>query len=369
VPFAAALSEHPVAAHAVGEVVGQVIEEVGVGPDLACLFVTAPHTGAMEDIVPTVHRLLRPGVLVGATAVSVLAGRREAEEHAAIALWAGRLPRPVTGFRMGADLEVDLPHDGTLLLLTDPFSFPTDGFLEWSAHHRPGLGIVGGVASGARGPGGNRLVLHDRIHSDGAVAVHLDTGMALETVVSQGCRPVGAPFTVTRGEGQLIHELAGRPALERLEGVVAGMTPEERRMATRGLHIGRVINEQRLDFGPGDFLIRNVLGADRSAGAVAIGGTVEVGETVQFQVRDAESADEDLRVLLAEAAPADGALVFTCNGRGTHLFRVPDHDASVISDHVEGGRLAGMFCAGELGPIGGRNFLHGFTASVVLFRD
>ena len=368
-PFAAALSEHPVAAHAVGEVVGQVIEVLGDRPDLACLFVTAPHTGAMEDIVPAIARLLQPGTLLGATAVSVLAGRREAEEHAAVALWAGRLSRPVTPLRIAADRQPDLPHDGTLLLLTDPFSFPTDAFLEWAADHRPGLQIVGGVASGARGPGGNRLVLDGDLHTDGAVAVHLDAATPLDTVVSQGCRPVGAPFTVTRAEGQMIHELAGRPALERLDEVVAAMTPEERRMATRGLHIGRVINEQRLDFGPGDFLIRNVLGADRAAGAVAVGGTVELGETVQFQVRDADSADDDLRVLLAEAPSADGALVFTCNGRGSHLFRVPDHDASVVSDHVAGGRLAGMFCAGELGPIGGRSFLHGFTASVLLFRD
>ena len=137
-------------------------------------------------------------------------------------------------------------------------------------------------------------------------------------------------------------------------------------MATRGLHIGRVINEQRLDFGPGDFLIRNVLGADRAAGALAVAGTVELGETVQFQVRDADSADEDLRALLAEAPAAHGALVFTCNGRGTHLFPEPDHDAMVVSESLNGAPVAGMFCAGELGPIGGHNFMHGFTASVVL---
>ena len=368
-PFAAALSEHPVAAHAVGEVVGQVLEAIGEGPDLACLFVTTPHTGAMEDIVPTVRSLLRPVALLGSTAVAVVGGRREVEDHSAIALWAGRLPAPARPVRLSGSPEARLPDDGTLLLLADPFSFPVDTFVEWAAERHPRLQVAGGLASAARGPGGNRLVLDDRIHADGAVGVHLAADTPLTTVVSQGCRPVGPAFTITKAEGQLIHELAGRPALERLQAVVDAMTPDERLMATKGLHIGRVINERALDFGPGDFLIRGVLGADRAAGAIAIGDTAEIGDTVQFQVRDADSADEDLRVLLARQQPAAGALVFTCNGRGTHLFREPDHDADAISDHVEGSGVAGMFCAGEVGPIGDRSFLHGFTASVVLFQD
>jgi small ligand-binding sensory domain FIST len=133
-----------------------------------------------------------------------------------------------------------------------------------------------------------------------------------------------------------------------------------------------VIDEHRVDFGPGDFLIRNVLGADRQVGAIAVGDEVEVGATVQFQVRDADSAHDDLRTLLSRSevdGEARGALVFTCNGRGTHLFGSPHHDAREVADHLGNGSLAGMFCAGELGPVGGRSFLHGFTASVLLFDD
>ena len=149
----------------------------------------------------------------------------------------------------------------------------------------------------------------------------------------------------------------------------ADLGPDERSMAQKGgLHIGRVIDERQAHFGPGDFLIRAVLGADRESGAVAIGDEAEVGATLQFQVRDAASADEDLRELLA-GRRADGALLFTCNGRGIGLFGEPDHDAAVLDAVVAGGATAGMFCAGELGPVGGRNFLHGYTASMILFTD
>jgi small ligand-binding sensory domain FIST len=175
-------------------------------------------------------------------------------------------------------------------------------------------------------------------------------------------------MTVTKSDGRVIYELAGRPALERLAELIENLEPDERVLAQQGIHLGRVIDEHKLEFDRGDFLIRAVLGGDRDIGAIAVGDEVDVGATVQFQVRDATSADHDLRELLADHH-AQGALVFTCNGRGTHLFGVADHDAQVINAHVDGGATAGMFCAGEVGPIGDRSFLHGFTASVLLFAD
>jgi small ligand-binding sensory domain FIST len=190
----------------------------------------------------------------------------------------------------------------------------------------------------------------------------------VSTVVSQGCRPIGDPMVVTKSERNIVYELAGRPALERLVGLLESLDPDERRLAQQGIHLGRVIDERRTDYGRGDFLIRNVIGGDRQIGAIAVGDEVEVGATVQFQVRDADSADEDLRAMLATCA-SRAALVFTCNGRGSHLFGRPDHDATVIHEAVDRGATAGMFCAGELGPVGGRSFLHGFTASVLLFDE
>jgi small ligand-binding sensory domain FIST len=185
--------------------------------------------------------------------------------------------------------------------------------------------------------------------------------------VSQGCRPIGDPMIVTAGEGRIARELAGRPALERVQDVLRSLPPEDLLLAQRGLHVGRVVDESKARFERGDFLVRTVLGADSSNGAVAFGDEIEVGATVQLHVRDATSADEDLRQLMA-GQEADGALVFTCNGRGTHLFGVPDHDAIVVNDALGSVPIAGMSCAGEVGPVGGRSYMHGFTASIALFR-
>ncbi|MDP9020292.1 MAG: FIST C-terminal domain-containing protein [Actinomycetota bacterium] len=379
-PFAAALSQHPLATHAVGEVTGQVLEEVGEAPELAVLFVSAVHTGAMEDIAAAVRSILVPDVLVGCTAASVVGGAHEVEDRPAISLWAGRMtsvaPLRLTAEHVGDQVAVTgfptpelLPADGrALLVLADPFSFPVDAFLS-GLREQVGvdLPVVGGLASAARGPGGNRLVLGGEVLSDGAVGVVLG-GVEVSTVVSQGCRPVGDPMIVTRGERQVIYELAGRPALDRVQELIQSLGPDDLHLAQQGLHVGRVIDERKVDYGRGDFLIRNVLGADREAKAVAVGDEIDVGDTVQFQVRDADTADEDLRDLMATSA-ADAALLFTCNGRGSHLFGVADHDAAIVSSAIANGPVAGMSCAGEIGPVGGRSFLHGFTASVVLFRD
>ena len=374
---AAALSEHPLATHAVGECVGQLLEAGGPTPDLVTVFVTGPQAGALEDIVTATRQLLTPRSLMGATAVSVLGGSREVEEVAALAMFAAWFGGPaVAPVRLDAVAGPEGPvvrgdgplagATGTLLLLADPFSFPVDRFLETLAEESPDLAVIGGMASAARQPGGNRLVLDGALHDGGAVGALIDPSVPVTAVVSQGCRPIGDPLTVTRAERNVVYELAGRPALERLLGVVDTLGDHERALAAQGLHVGRVIDEHQLDFGRGDFLVRGVLGGDRDAGAVAVGDEVEVGSTLQFQVRDADSADEDLRELM-DGRRADGALVFTCNGRGSRLFGAPDHDASVISEALDGAPVAGMFCAGELGPVGGRNFVHGFTASIALF--
>lgn len=373
--FGAALSEHPLTTHATGEVVGAVLEQVGASPDLALVFVSAAHRGALEDVAATIGATLDPGTLLGCAATSVLGGDREVEDHPAIVLWAGRLgtttpvridgspafpgEAPVSGLDEVGD-------DEAVLLLADPFTFPATETLATIAERSPGAALIGGLASAASGPGGNRLVLDDRVVTDGAVGVRFPADRLAGTVVAQGCRPIGQPFTVTRAERNVIYELGGRPALERLSEILDGLDPDTRALATRGLHLGQVVDEHRAEFRRGDFLIRAVLGADRAVGSVAAGDLVEVGRTVQFQVRDATSADADLRELL-HGQQADAALVFTCNGRGMGLFGEPDHDAALVAA-VAPGATAGMFCAGEFGPVGGRPFLHGFTASVALFR-
>ncbi len=362
------MSEHPDSAGAAGEVIGEILEAVGPSPDLVVLFTSASHREAIPEIAGTIHRVLAPEALIGATAVSVISGPLEVEESPALSLWAvARCPaRPV---RLEATKGSDgwvlegLPVDaeGTLLVLPDPFTFPSEALLEAG----PAMTVVGGLAS-AGGPGSNRLVLGHEVFSDGAVGVLLDPRVGVRSVVSQGCRPIGRPYTVTGAEGRVISEMGGRSAVDRLRETLLELDEAERALVARGLHIGVVMDEHKLEFDRGDFLIRTLVGADQESGVLAVGDSVEVGTTVQFQVRDAATADEDLRELMSGIS-AGSALVFTCNGRGTHLFEGPNHDASVIHEALNRAPVAGMFCAGELGPVGGHNFLHGFTASVVLF--
>lgn len=378
--FAAGLSEHPDAAEAVGEAVGQVLEQLDSDelPDLAVLFVTAHHAAAMEPIAAAVRRNLRPNTLLGCTAETVVGGRREIEGGAGLSLWAGRTG-PVLPFRMTAQrspegIEVsgwpdEIPADArAVLLMGDPFTFPADQVLGAVNQSHPELPVVGGMASAATGPGGNRVVLDDVVSPEGAVGAILGPGVVVQTVVSQGCRPVGTPFVVTRAEGNVVFELGGRTALERLGEVAETLNDDERDLLTRALHFGTVIDEHKDEFGRGDFLIRNVMGGDPSSGAIAVADVVQVGSTAQFQVRDAASADEDLRHLIDGHSPA-GALLFTCNGRGTRLFPEPDHDSGIVSESTSNGAVAGMSCAGELGPVGGKNFLHGFTASILMLSS
>jgi small ligand-binding sensory domain FIST len=381
-PFAAALSEHPVPAHAVGEVAGEILDTFGERPDLALVFVTPPFAGALEDAVAAIDEILHPLVLLGCAAESVVGPHREVERTAAVSLFAAR-----TGPVLAMGLEAAAPGEGepldvagwpeelsfapeALVLVADPFSFPTEGFLDWVASRYPGLPVIGGMASAAQAPGGNRLSLGRRIRTTGAVGALLGPGVHVQTVVSQGCRPFGHPLVVTRSEGNIIFELAGVPALERLVSQAHGALTEAEvaLLEIGGLQIGRVIDEHKESFGRGDFLLRGVLGADRRTGALAVGDVVPVGTTVQFHLRDARTADEDLHVLLKGHA-ADGALVFTCNGRGSRLFDEPHHDARVMSDLLGPLPLAGFFAAGEIGPVGGQNFIHGFTASMALLSD
>lgn len=371
--FAAALSEHPLATHATGEVVGQVMDTLGERPTVAVLTVAASHAGAIDDIAAAVMATLEPDVLVGAAAVAVIGNAREVEEAPAVSLWAGLIDG-ARGVRLSAlrsadgwiiDGMGDHAPDDTLIVVNDPFSFPVEGLVAHLGVAAPDLRMIGGMASAAARPGGNRLVMGSAVHHDGAVGVLVPEGTT-RTIVSQGCRPVGEPFTVTRADHNLVHELGGRPAIERLEALVADADPDTQELLRQGIHVGLVVNEQQMEFRRGDFLIRGVVGVDRTTGSVAVGDRVDVGQTLQFQVRDAATADEDLRELMAGQS-GNGALVFTCNGRGRHLFDEPDHDAAVISDALDGAPVGGMFCAGEIGPVGNRNHLHGFTASVAIF--
>lgn len=376
-PFAAAISEHPVAADAVGEVLGRIVEIGGVEPDLVVVFASSAHVEFLGEISSAVRTVLRPGHLIGSAASAVLACGRESERVPALAIWAA-WTAPVEALRLSTrrvedaiavdGVPVDVPQGATLLLLADPFSFPADGLVDQLAEIRPDISIVGGLASAGASPGENALVLDGTVHRDGAVGVVIPREQLIGPVVSQGCRPVGEPMVVTGSDRNFLLELAGKPALDRLTDLADDLPPDDRLLLHDGIHLGVVIDESRDEFERGDFLVRSVIGADKQRGVLAVGDHVPVGTTVQFHVRDAGSADDDLHHLL-RGVHGDAALVFTCNGRGSDLFGVDHHDAGAVSDHLGTEAVAGMFCAGELGPVAGRSFLHSFTASVLIFTD
>src|SRR3954453_4860081 len=329
--YAAALSLHPTPVEAAGEVAGELLERFGdTRPDLLVCFASPHHVGAFEDIVGGLRKLLEPEVMIGCTAVGVAGGGVEVEEAPGLSVFAASFGAgKVDGIVLEAEQTPDglsivgwpdtVPGRGTLLMLADPFSFPVGDFLALCNARMPDLTVVGGMASAGMRPGTNRLVLDDRVLTGGAVALLCSADVPVRSVVSQGCRPIGKPLTVTRAERNLVYELAGQPAMARLQELVQASDEDERELMRRGLHLGVVVDEHKLDFMPGDLLIRNLIGADRNNGALAVGDRVDGGTTVQFQIRDAAAADEDLRHLLDDVQ-GDAALLFTCNGRGTHFF-------------------------------------------------
>jgi small ligand-binding sensory domain FIST len=367
------------ASRAVGEAL---VSLEDLSPSFAVLFASAHFIGSAQDLVAAVAEQTGGVPLIGCVAEGVIGGAREVESEPAVSLWLAAGLGPVEtfamefvrtasagafgGYRFGPD------PTGVHLMVCDPFTFPAGGLLAHLNEHIPGTAVVGGMASGGLALRNSRLFLDGRVIRAGAVGAHLPHA-EIHPLVAQGCRPVGNPYTITRADGNVIFELGGRPPVARLQELATALPDRDQELLAAGAHLGLLMDEYVAEPRQGDFLVRGVIGADAESGAIAVGEEVEVGQTVQFHVRDAQSADEDLRhILEREAAtfggrrPA-GALLFTCNGRGSRMFGQPDHDAGLLAKMLGDIPVAGFFCAGELGPVGGRNFLHTFTASIALF--
>jgi small ligand-binding sensory domain FIST len=267
-------------------------------------------------------------------------------------------------------MPVHRGDDRAAVLLVDPWSFPVDAFVEQANEALPGLPITGGNGTGMRGAGSTRLLADGVVRDRGAVGVVLSGDVAPVPLVSQGCRPVGPTMTVTAADGNLLLGLAGRPATVKLEEVLLQLPPAEQAMVSGGLHLGVAMDEYADEHGLGDFLVRGVVGADAERDGLVLSDVLEVGQTVQLQVRDAESADHDLdRRLATVRGDVGGALLFSCTGRGADLFGTADHDVQAVRTKLRTSGVAGMFAAGEIGPVAGRSHLHTFTASVLAFLD
>lgn len=398
-PFAAALSTREELSAALEEVGSRIRAELEGAPDLVLVFFSPHHAEQAEELVQGIVDRLRPAALLGCIGESIIGNEREIENAPALSVWAAKWsgsvkqtpfyltfertadgpvllgwPEVLSGGNEAGTSEPFSPANTAVLLLGDPFSFPSEAFLGRMNDDVRGVPVLGGMASGITEPGAARLLQDGVVHQSGAVGIVLQGDLGLRSIVSQGCRPIGRHMVVTRAQENVILELGGRTPFEQLRQLWDTLTPEEQELFQQGLHIGMVLNEYQSEFQRGDFLVRNVRGLERQSGALIITDHVRVGQTVQFHVRDAASADEDLRALLQldlhahERRPAAG-LLFSCNGRGTRLFEEPNHDSGVIRQEVGAIPVAGFFAMGELGPVGGQNFIHGYTASVALFEE
>ncbi len=359
--------------------------------DLALLFVSPHHEDACDKIVQLVLEKTGASNLIGCTGESIIGPNSELERTPAVALWTASLPAArvlpfvvdlddVNNFETVEDwsdrIGIERDESPSFIVLPEPFTFgpAVEHTLGIMDQLYPGSTIVGGLPSGGTSPGQNRVFLNDQVLRQGLVGVSLSGPIAVEAIVSQGCRPIGEPYVVTSAEQNVIRELRGRPALEILKAVFEEAGAADQALIRKGsLHIGSAVDETRSEFGPGDFLIRNLMEFVDDT-AIAVAAFIRPGQTIQFHIRDAESADNDMQRLVSESVrdadtPPQGGLLFSCNGRGTRMFSEPNHDINIVNHQAPDCAVAGFFAAGEIGPVGGKTFVHGLTSSLVLFRE
>lgn len=388
--FASALSTEADTTLAVDDVLEQLTAALPVPADMVIAFYSPHHNEKLGTMRHALHDELEPGTQLGVTAEGVIGTGREVQDGPGLSVIAASLPgAQLHPFRyddidwallikspdaLRASIAGPLTDVRAIIMLADPFSTPIMALLPAIHEAMPGVPVVGGMASGGSRPGANRLMFGDDWLEQGAVGLAIGGGVRVDTTVSQGCRAIGSPYVVTKSQRHLVQELGGRNALQVLQEMAQNLSDEDRQLiASTGLHVGRVIDEYKSRFGRGDFVIRGISGIDDQHGYVAIGDPqLRVGQTIQFHVRDQATARQDMELLLEMQkihGPADGALLFSCNGRGSRLFDTPNTDADMTKDAIGTAPLAGFFAAGELGPVGQQNFIHGHTACLAVFRS
>ena len=389
--WASAVSER----HDLDEAIDEAVAEVRAGlgdsrPDFAAIFVSPHHAQSYERVTALIAETLGPRVLLGCSGGGVIGGGQEVEYRPGLSLTAAALPGvELLPFHVEEDTipDPDAPPEawedlvGTtpashphFLLLADPFTFHAERLVQGLDYAFTASTKIGGLASGAQGPGGNILFLDDQVHRSGAIGVALQGNIAVEAIVAQGCRPVGPVMRITRCAQNMLIELDDRPAVEALRSLFHAMSEEDQTLASHSLFLGIAMDTLQDEPDLGDFLVRNLMGMDPRTGALAIGELLQEGQQVRFHLRDATTSGEELDGLLARyagdrpGAPDWGSLLFSCLGRGEGLYGVPNHDSDLFRRYVGRIPLGGFFCNGEIGPVGGTTFLHGYTSSFGIFR-
>jgi len=363
---------------------------LGVSADLLLVFACGHSDESWDVFLSRLRENFPEATVLGCSAGGVVGGGREVEGEVSLSVTAASLPDvAVVGFHYDNDatasveeaadwwhthLGLEPEHQPTFLLIPDPFTCDPTKLVSGLDRAFPGQIKLGGLASGGHEAGDHILVLDDRVIRAGAVGVALYGDIEVDSVVAQGCRPVGDPMVITRADKNFLLELSGVPALEQLERVFSELDEEDQALF-RGLPmVGLGMEKGRGTYRQGDFLIRHLMGMDRSKGMLAVGAWLEEGQVVQFHVRDADSSRHDLEELLTQhvrSSPVDqteGALLFSCLGRGRNFFGEPDHDSGMATRYLGGVAIGGFFCAGEIGPVNGQTWLHGYTSAIGIFR-
>lgn len=377
-----ALSTQPDTYSAAQDCAKRALDELqGLAPELALFFYSPHHQDSLEIAIERINEEVGRAITIGCTTESVIGESQEIEDGPALAVWVANLGgASVEGFTVNLEDTADgqaligfpllSSGAGGVILLADPMTFPTQALLAGLNADYPRLPIVGGMASGGFGDLGHTLVFNGEVKRSGAVGVVIGKDAHMQPIVSQGCIPIGEPYVVTAAERNVILELGGKAPLQRLRDIVLRLPKEDQSLLQGNPPmLGLLIDEYNETPSQGDFLVRNVAQVNLESGAMAVGDVVQVGQTVQFHLRDAKAAHEELSKLLSSkiSSSAEAALMFVCNGRGSGLFGGPNHDIATVETELGEIPAAGMFCAGEIGPIGGRNFVHGYTASIAVF--
>jgi small ligand-binding sensory domain FIST len=376
---------------AIATAADEIEADLNSDPDLLVVFLSAHYASGFDRVPEILAARFGAGLIVGCSAGGVIGGAREIEQRPGVSLTAACLPDvTLTPFHLESDALPALAAptaewqralrlgDGTLphfLLVPDPFSFDAESCLLGLDRAFPRSQKIGGLASGGRQPGGNALFLGTQVYRTGAVGVAFTGNIEVDTIVAQGCRPIGEPMFVTRCQKNILWELDGESPLKILQDLYERSDPRDQELARHSLFLGIVMQENRHEYHQGDFLIRNIIGMDAKTGAVAIGAMLSEGAVVQFHLRDAKTSTADLEELLSRYAanrPREvqpcGSLLFSCLGRGMHLYGRADQDTDTFRRYLGDVPLGGFFCNGEIGPVHGSTFLHGYTSSFGLFR-
>ena len=390
--WSSALSEVAVLEDAVGRCAERLSAELGgAGPDLVVAFVSAHHEPQFERVPDMLRQVLGPGMIVGCSAGGVIGAGQEVEHRPGVAITAAQLPGvDMVPFHIADEsmlpdgdaapaewesvVGTDARNSPLFMLLGDPFSVRGDRLLNGLDFAYPESPKIGGLASGATRPEGNALFLGDEVHRSGIVGLSMHGEVDVDTIVAQGCRPIGRPMRVTGCNGSVLTELDGRVPVEVLKETFAELDERDRSLAQHSLFVGIVMDPFNEDPQLGDFLVRNLAGVDPRTGALAVSEKLEEGQMVQFHLRDADTSAGDLDAMLTRYVADNrvydesGALLFSCLGRGSYLYGRADHDTDMFRDKVGGLPLSGFFCNGEIGQVGGSTYLHSYTSSFGIFH-